>query len=132
MTRPPDTPRTRCAEGGEAALEQWRRAFAALRDARAACCARDILADDPGLFDRTTALAVDAIGRTRPELLRLTPVPRPITRNHRRPTGKRLLDPYGAVRKSHGQMVVDRDRVREALADRNDNTDTDTAEIDGE
>lgn len=50
--------------------------------------AHDILADDPSLFDRTTALAVEAIGRTRPELLRLTPAPRPVTRARRRPTGK--------------------------------------------
>ena len=35
--------------------------------------ARDILADDPGLFDRTTALAVETIGRTMPELLHLAP-----------------------------------------------------------
>jgi hypothetical protein len=39
--------------------------------------ARDILADDPGLYDRTTALAVETIGRTMPELLRLAPTPRP-------------------------------------------------------
>lgn len=39
--------------------------------------ARDILADDPELFDRTTALAVETIGRTMPELLALAPVSRP-------------------------------------------------------
>jgi hypothetical protein len=48
--------------------------------------ARDILADDPGLFDRTTALAVETIGRTRPELLRLAPAPAvvPVRRPRRR------------------------------------------------
>lgn len=39
--------------------------------------ARDILADDPTLFDRTTALAVETIGRTHPELLRLPTTARP-------------------------------------------------------
>ncbi|MEE4544181.1 hypothetical protein V2S66_19655 [Streptomyces sp. V4-01] len=39
--------------------------------------ARDIIADDPGLYDRTTALAVETIGQTMPELLRLAPTPRP-------------------------------------------------------
>ena len=38
--------------------------------------ARDILADDPGMVDRTTALAVETIGRTMPELLHLAPAPR--------------------------------------------------------
>lgn len=42
------------------------------RAARLAAAA-DILADDPGLFDRTTALAVETIGRSMPELLRLAP-----------------------------------------------------------
>ncbi|SEG64398.1 hypothetical protein SAMN05216223_107256 [Actinacidiphila yanglinensis] len=51
--------------------------------------ARDILADDPTLFDRTTALAAETIGRTRPELLALAPVPRPIARPRRRTTSKR-------------------------------------------
>jgi hypothetical protein len=48
--------------------------------------ARDILADDPGLFDRTTALAAETIGRTRPELLRLAPAPAvvPVRRPRRR------------------------------------------------
>ena len=41
--------------------------------------ARDILADDPGMVDRTTALAVETIGRTMPELLHLAPAPRPAT-----------------------------------------------------
>jgi hypothetical protein len=41
--------------------------------------ARDILADDPALFDRTTALAVETIGRTHPELLRLPTTARPNT-----------------------------------------------------
>lgn len=35
--------------------------------------ARDILADDPSLFDRTSALAVETIGCTMPELLALAP-----------------------------------------------------------
>jgi len=33
--------------------------------------ARDILTDDPGLVDRTTRLAVEVIGATMPDLLRL-------------------------------------------------------------
>ena len=37
--------------------------------------ARDILADDPGLLDRTTRLAVETIGATMPDLLRLAPRP---------------------------------------------------------
>lgn len=50
--------------------------------------ARDILADDPGLVDRTTRLAVETIGATMPDLLRLAPTPaapgvRP-RRTHRR------------------------------------------------
>nr|WP_202451065.1 hypothetical protein [Streptomyces sp. SID4948] len=39
--------------------------------------ARDILADDPGMVDRITALAVETIGRTMPELLHLAPASRP-------------------------------------------------------
>ena len=39
--------------------------------------ARDILADDPGLFDRTTRLAVETIGATMPDLLRLAPLTAP-------------------------------------------------------
>ncbi|MBV9024248.1 MAG: hypothetical protein JO362_10755 [Streptomycetaceae bacterium] len=35
--------------------------------------ARDILADDPGMVDRTTRLAVETIGATMPDLLRLAP-----------------------------------------------------------
>ena len=35
--------------------------------------ARDILADDPSLVDRTTRLAVELIGATMPDLLRLAP-----------------------------------------------------------
>ena len=35
--------------------------------------ARDILADDPGLVDRTTRLAVETIGATMPDLIRLAP-----------------------------------------------------------
>jgi hypothetical protein len=40
--------------------------------------ARDILADDPAVFDRTTALVAETIGRTRPELLRLAPTARTV------------------------------------------------------
>ena len=36
--------------------------------------ARDILADDPALFDRTTRLAVQTIATTMPDLLRLAPL----------------------------------------------------------
>ncbi len=36
--------------------------------------ARDILADDPELFDRTARLAVETIGSTMPDLLRLAPL----------------------------------------------------------
>ena len=46
--------------------------------------ARDILADDPGLYDRTTALAADVIGRTMPELLTLAPALRPAAPVRRR------------------------------------------------
>ncbi|MBM9505304.1 hypothetical protein [Actinacidiphila acididurans] len=46
--------------------------------------ARDILADDPALFDRTTALAVETIGRTMPELLALAPTIRPAAPVRRR------------------------------------------------
>jgi hypothetical protein len=49
--------------------------------------AQDILADDPALFDRTTALAAETIGRTHPELLRLAPTarqPAPARRPRRR------------------------------------------------
>ncbi|MDI5968623.1 hypothetical protein POF50_004560 [Streptomyces sp. SL13] len=35
--------------------------------------ARDILADDPAMVDRTTRLAVETIGATMPDLLRLAP-----------------------------------------------------------
>jgi hypothetical protein len=54
-------------EEGESAEQQAARQAAA----------RDIIADDPSLFDRTTALAADVIGRTMPELLALAPAPRP-------------------------------------------------------
>ncbi|WP_433890703.1 cell division protein FtsK [Streptomyces sp. CA-111067] len=37
---------------------------------------------------------------------------------------RRVLDPFDAVRKSDGRMVVDRDRVREALADRDTDADS--------
>ena len=46
--------------------------------------ARDILADDPDLVDRTTALAVEVIGRTMPELLALAPAARTCTTAGRR------------------------------------------------
>ncbi len=50
--------------------------------------ARDILADDPGLVDRTTRLAVETIGARMPDLLRLAPaVPDPAVRRPRRPLG---------------------------------------------
>ncbi|MBV9023361.1 MAG: hypothetical protein JO362_06120 [Streptomycetaceae bacterium] len=42
--------------------------------------ARDILADDPTMVDRTTRLAVETIGATMPDLLRLVP-----------PTGHQLV-----------------------------------------
>lgn len=47
--------------------------------------ARDILADDPGILDRTTRLAVETIGTTMPGLLRLAPTPRPATTARRTP-----------------------------------------------
>ncbi|MBM9505040.1 hypothetical protein [Actinacidiphila acididurans] len=50
--------------------------------------ARDILADDPTLFDRTTALAVETIGRTMPELLALAPTNRPAVAVRRRTSRK--------------------------------------------
>ncbi|MDI5971424.1 hypothetical protein POF50_019135 [Streptomyces sp. SL13] len=51
--------------------------------------ARDILADDPAMVDRTTRLAVETIGATMPDLLRLAPavVPAPAVRRPRRPLG---------------------------------------------
>ena len=50
--------------------------------------ARDILADDPDLVDRTTRLAVETIGATMPDLLRLAPAPTvPAVRRPRRPLG---------------------------------------------
>ncbi|WP_346268005.1 MULTISPECIES: hypothetical protein [unclassified Streptomyces] len=60
-------------------LELWLGTDGETEQDRAAreAAARDILADDPALFDRTTALAVETIGQTMPELLRLTPAPRP-------------------------------------------------------
>jgi hypothetical protein len=59
-------------EEGESALER-----AARMDA-----ARDILADDPSLVDRTTRLAVETIGATMPDLFRLAPAA-PVTRPRR-------------------------------------------------
>ncbi|MFJ5607947.1 FtsK/SpoIIIE domain-containing protein [Streptomyces sp. NPDC093221] len=84
------------------------------------------------LADVHTVLGTEARVRTQ-EVLRLL-----ITHNPREYRGwtftdlKRLLDPYGAVRKSHGQMVVDRDRVREALTDRTEDGEPDAAEFDAE
>ncbi len=52
--------------------------------------ARDILADDPGMVDRTVRLAVETIGATMPDLLRLAPTPAPsvpASRRPRRPLG---------------------------------------------
>lgn len=46
--------------------------------------ARDILADDPAIVDRTAALAIDTIGYSMPELLRLAPATRPAVRRARR------------------------------------------------
>ncbi|MFF6957392.1 hypothetical protein [Streptomyces sp. NPDC008317] len=51
--------------------------------------ARDILADDPALYDRTTALAAETIGRTWPELLALAPA-RPVVPARCRPRGKQV------------------------------------------
>jgi hypothetical protein len=61
-------------------LELWLGEDGETDEERAAreAAARDIIADDPALFDRTTALAVETIGRTRPELLRLAPAPAPV------------------------------------------------------
>jgi len=39
--------------------------------------ARDILADDPTLFDRATRLAVESIAANMPDLLRLAPLTAP-------------------------------------------------------
>jgi hypothetical protein len=39
--------------------------------------ARDILAEDPRMVERSTWLAVEAIGSTMPDLLRLAPAPAP-------------------------------------------------------
>jgi hypothetical protein len=47
--------------------------------------ARDILADDPGLVDRTTRLAVETIGATMPDLLRLVPTAPAVARPRRTP-----------------------------------------------
>jgi hypothetical protein len=73
-------------------LDLWLGEDGETEEERAAreAAARDILADDPGLFDRTTALAVETIGRTRPELLRLAPTTRPARPARRRPRGKQV------------------------------------------
>jgi hypothetical protein len=57
-------------EEGESELER-----AARMDA-----ARDIIADDPGLLDRTTRLAVETLRVSMPDLLRLAPLPGGISR----------------------------------------------------
>ncbi len=46
--------------------------------------ARDILADDPMLVDRTTRLAVETISTIMPDLFRLVPAAAPLTRSRRR------------------------------------------------
>lgn len=67
-------------------LELWLGVEGESDEERAArlAAARDIIADDPGLFDRTTALAVETIGRTMPELLALVPSA-PVVPVRRRP-----------------------------------------------
>jgi hypothetical protein len=66
-------------------LELWLGVEGESEQDRAAreAAARDIIADDPALFDRTTALAVQAIGDTMPELLALAPA-RPVLPARRR------------------------------------------------
>lgn len=50
--------------------------------------ARDILADDPALFDHVSRVAVEAIEAYAPQLLNVVPLPRPTTRaGKRRGTG---------------------------------------------
>ena len=51
--------------------------------------ARDIISDDPALLDRTTRLAVETIGTTMPDLLRLVPMaaPAPVASRRRSRTG---------------------------------------------
>ncbi|MEE4541210.1 hypothetical protein V2S66_04410 [Streptomyces sp. V4-01] len=72
-------------------LELWLGVEGESEEERAArqAAARDILADDPSLFDRTTALAVETIGLTMPELLTLAPA-RPMVPARRRPRGKQV------------------------------------------
>lgn len=71
-------------------LELWLGVDGETTEERAAreSAARDILADDPGLADRTAALAVDAIGQTMPELLRLAPARPTVPARRRRPARK--------------------------------------------
>lgn len=49
--------------------------------------ARDILADDPGLFDRVSRVAVEAIEAYAPHLLNVVSLPRPTRAAGRRGTG---------------------------------------------
>ncbi|MFI1091934.1 hypothetical protein [Streptomyces sp. NPDC020917] len=72
-------------------LDLWLGVEGESEEERAAreAAARDILADDPGLYDRTTALAVETIGRTMPELLDLAPA-RPAVPARRRPRGRQV------------------------------------------
>jgi hypothetical protein len=72
-------------------LELWLGVEGESGEERAAreAAARDIIADDPALFDRTTALAVPSIGDTMPELLALAPArPAVPARRVRRTRGK--------------------------------------------
>lgn len=72
-------------------LDLWLGVDGESEDERAAreAAAHDILADDPGLYDRTTALAVETIGRTMPELLALAPAG-PAVPARRRPRGRQV------------------------------------------
>ncbi|MCM2427552.1 hypothetical protein [Streptomyces sp. RKAG337] len=65
--------------GEEAESEQDR----AVREA----AARDILADDPTLYDRTIALAAETLGQSLPDLLRLAPVVPSVAVRRRRRKG---------------------------------------------
>jgi hypothetical protein len=72
-------------------LDLWLGVEGESEEERAAreAAARDIIADDPALYDRTTALAVETLGRTMPELLTLAPA-RPSVPARRRPRGKQV------------------------------------------
>jgi hypothetical protein len=56
------------------------------RTARLAA-ARDILADDPGLPDRVSQIAAEAIEAFAPELFNVVALPRPTLRRRSRPRG---------------------------------------------